>query len=253
MLFSFFVRFFNFYPFLLLRPIPLHGKRLIGAYLLPSTSLSLLHSLGSRSIIGFPSRKTLRFNEYYVRMRYPVLDVRIIAPNHFCIILQCYNSQDVSWLSIDVSGSLPWSFSRLNITYTMSFELVSARPCKTHFHSDNYFTDYSWRSSNAYDIESAFQFSRPTRTLPWQEPRGPRRRIISFSLLLCLPTRRRAINPFSSLLIHMTDSTVWPHTCPNTIRNVEWRLYQHLVRNLVIELDSRSKNDFGMELLVPCI
>lgn len=83
-------------PLSLLRSIPLYGEKLIGAYYLPRPCPFFIGSLGSRSIIGFLPRKTLRFNEYYVRMRYPARDLRIIAPNHFCIILQCYNSQDIS-------------------------------------------------------------------------------------------------------------------------------------------------------------
>lgn len=70
--------------------------------------------------------------------------------------------------------------------------------------------------------------------------RGSRRRIISFSLCV---SRRHAINPSTSLLIHVTDSTVWLHTCTRlqcrTLQNVaEWRLYRRLVRNLVTELES---------------
>lgn len=60
------------YPFASLRPIRMHdGERLIGVHYFPRPFFVGLGSLGSRSIIGFPPRKTPRFNEYYVHTRYP--------------------------------------------------------------------------------------------------------------------------------------------------------------------------------------
>lgn len=63
------------YPFSPLRPIPLHGERLIGVRYLLRPCPFFVGSLGSRSIIGFPPRETPRFNKYYVRTRYPARGV----------------------------------------------------------------------------------------------------------------------------------------------------------------------------------
>lgn len=72
--FVFFLVYLLFVLFPSFRPILLHGERLIGMYLLRLYPF-FVGSLGSRSIIGFPPRKTPRFNEYYLRTRYPARDV----------------------------------------------------------------------------------------------------------------------------------------------------------------------------------
>lgn len=129
-------------------PIP-YAWRKVERRIPPSASLSLLlGSLGSRSI-GFPPRKPPRFNEYYVRTRYPVRGVYcarhesslpiIPASSHGVVIV----GARLSTGTIVKSGSLPWSFPRLSITLRLS-KSVGVRPC---FHLDNYFTDYPWRSS----------------------------------------------------------------------------------------------------------
>lgn len=58
-------------------PILPRGERLIGVYYLSCPFL--VGSLGSRAIIDFPPRKTARFNEYYVRTRYPARGIASIA------------------------------------------------------------------------------------------------------------------------------------------------------------------------------
>lgn len=102
------------------RPIPPHAERLIGVYYLPRPCPFFVGSLGSRSIIGFPPRKTPRFNEYYVRTRYPARGMSTAGDTNHRFrsfmrhgVVALVTSLDCRWSNQEV---LPRSFSRLHIT-----------------------------------------------------------------------------------------------------------------------------------------